>query len=161
MSLALVTLLIALAILAPIIAPDDPLRMEVAGRLAGPSRSHWLGQDEFGRDVLSRLLWGARASLAVALLKRILELDDADLDTDVFRRRAEAFLFQRVAGTRVRVELGSGTGAVALSDRTGHFRVEIDLPAIDRLLDEALACGWHCGFSWVEPNLFARFHDEQ
>jgi phosphatidate phosphatase APP1 len=70
-----------------------------------------------------------RRSLAVALLKRLLELDESDLDTDVFRRRAEAFLFQRVAGARVRVELGSGKGAAALSDRTGHFRAEIDLPA--------------------------------
>ena len=70
-----------------------------------------------------------RRSLAVAVLKRLLELDDADLDTDVFRRRAEAFLFQRVAGARVRIDLGAGANAAAISDRTGHFRVEIDLPA--------------------------------
>jgi phosphatidate phosphatase APP1 len=70
-----------------------------------------------------------RRSLAVAVLKRLLELDDADLDTDVFRRRAEAFLFQRVAGARVRIELGGGIGATVLSDRTGHFRTEIDLAA--------------------------------
>ena len=70
-----------------------------------------------------------RRSLAVAVLKRLLELDDADLDTDVFRRRAEAFLFQRVAGARVRIDLGGGVGAAVLSDRTGHFRTEIDLAA--------------------------------
>jgi phosphatidate phosphatase APP1 len=75
-----------------------------------------------------------RRSLAVAVLKRLLELDDADLDTDVFRRRAEAFLFQRVAGARVRIDLGGGTAAAVISDRTGHFQAEIDLPAdvVDR-----------------------------
>ena len=70
-----------------------------------------------------------RRSLAVAVLKRLLELDDADLDTDVFRRRAEAFLFQRVAGAPVRIDLGGGVGATVISDRTGHFRAEIDLAA--------------------------------
>jgi peptide/nickel transport system permease protein len=40
--------------------------MDVAHRLAPPSQTHWLGQDEFGRDVLSRLVWGARVSLSVA-----------------------------------------------------------------------------------------------
>ncbi len=40
--------------------------MDVAHRLAPPSAAHWLGQDEYGRDVLTRLLWGARVSLAVA-----------------------------------------------------------------------------------------------
>lgn len=70
-----------------------------------------------------------RRSLAVAVLKRLLELDDAELDTDVFRRRAEAFLFQRVAGARVRIDLGGGVGGAVISDRTGHFRTEIDLAA--------------------------------
>ena len=75
-----------------------------------------------------------RRSLAVAVLKRLLELDDADLDTDVFRRRAEAFLFQRVAGARVRVELGDRSFAAGVSDRTGHFQAAFDLPGdfVDR-----------------------------
>jgi peptide/nickel transport system permease protein len=69
---AFVALLVGLALLAPIIAPHDPVKMEVGARLAGPSAQHWLGQDEFGRDVLSRLLWGARASLAVALVSALI-----------------------------------------------------------------------------------------
>ncbi|MFM9849762.1 MAG: dipeptide/oligopeptide/nickel ABC transporter permease/ATP-binding protein [Hyphomicrobiaceae bacterium] len=69
---AFVTLLILLALLAPVIAPHDPVKMDVGARLAGPSAQHWLGQDEFGRDVLSRLLWGARASLAVALMSALI-----------------------------------------------------------------------------------------
>jgi peptide/nickel transport system permease protein len=70
--LAFVGLLILLALLAPLIAPYDPVRMDVGARLAAPSAQHWLGQDEFGRDVLSRLLWGARASLAVALMSALI-----------------------------------------------------------------------------------------
>ena len=75
-----------------------------------------------------------RRTLAVAVLKRLLELDDADLDSDVFRRRAEAFLFQRVAGARVRVAIGDRSFAAGVSDRTGHFQVAVDLPAdfVDR-----------------------------
>jgi oligopeptide/dipeptide ABC transporter ATP-binding protein len=60
-------LLILIAILAPVIAQSDPLSMDIGGRLAAPSTAHWLGQDAFGRDVLSRLLYGARISLSVAL----------------------------------------------------------------------------------------------
>jgi ABC-type glutathione transport system ATPase component/ABC-type dipeptide/oligopeptide/nickel transport system permease subunit len=60
-------LLILAAALAPVLAPSDPLAMDIAGRMAPPSAAHWLGQDEFGRDVLSRLLHGARISLSVSL----------------------------------------------------------------------------------------------
>ena len=59
-------LLILVAVLAPVIAPSDPVAMDISGRMASPSAAHWLGQDEFGRDVLSRLLHGARVSLSVA-----------------------------------------------------------------------------------------------
>ena len=62
-----VALLLAAALLAPVLSLPDPVRMDVAHRLATPSPAHWLGQDEYGRDVLSRLLWGARVSLTVAL----------------------------------------------------------------------------------------------
>ena len=69
---ALVVLLCGLAIAAPYLPLENPLRMRVAQRMAGPSMAHWLGQDEFGRDVLSRLIWGARASLTVAFLSAAL-----------------------------------------------------------------------------------------
>jgi peptide/nickel transport system permease protein len=65
---ALVGLAIGLALAVPLLPLADPIRMEVAARLAPPSAAHWLGQDEYGRDVLSRVLWGARVSLAVAFL---------------------------------------------------------------------------------------------
>jgi phosphatidate phosphatase APP1 len=75
-----------------------------------------------------------RRTIALAVLKRLLELDDADLDTDVFRRRSEAFLFQRVAGARLRVVLGDRSFAAGISDRAGHFQAGLDLPAefVDR-----------------------------
>lgn len=59
-----VVLLLAAAILAPWIAPHDPAATEPARRLLPPSAEHWLGTDHLGRDMFSRLLWGARASLA-------------------------------------------------------------------------------------------------
>jgi peptide/nickel transport system permease protein len=57
----------ALAILAPWISPYDPLEQNVYYRLKGPERAHVMGVDDFGRDVLSRVLWGARTSLIVGL----------------------------------------------------------------------------------------------
>jgi peptide/nickel transport system permease protein len=61
-----VAVIAVLALAVPILPLADPLRMDVANHLATPSLSHPLGLDEFGRDVLSRLLWGARTSLLVA-----------------------------------------------------------------------------------------------
>lgn len=53
------------AILAPFIAPYDPLSMDVLSTLQKPGASHWLGTDEFGRDIFSRIMWGTRISLIV------------------------------------------------------------------------------------------------
>lgn len=70
--LAGVAAIFFVAVLAPAIAPHDPIRMDVAHRLAGPSATYPLGQDEYGRDVLSRLIWGARVSLRVAIVAALL-----------------------------------------------------------------------------------------
>ena len=58
--------IVLVALLAPLLPLPNPVAMDVAHRLAGASAGHWLGQDEFGRDVLTRLIWGARVSLAVS-----------------------------------------------------------------------------------------------
>jgi len=63
---ALVALILLLALAAPLLGLPDPVRQDIARRLAGPMSGSWLGRDEFGRDVLSRLIWGARTSLSVA-----------------------------------------------------------------------------------------------
>jgi peptide/nickel transport system permease protein len=68
LGLGLVLALVAAAALAPLLAPHDPNEVDTARRLARPmTASHPLGTDEFGRDLLSRLLHGARISLAVGL----------------------------------------------------------------------------------------------
>jgi peptide/nickel transport system permease protein len=69
---AIVAGIIVIALAAPLLPLADPVKMEVSARLALPSLVHPLGQDEYGRDVLSRIIWGARASLTVAFLSAIL-----------------------------------------------------------------------------------------
>lgn len=65
---AVVLCLALLAVLAPLIAPWDPNRPNIKKALEGPSRQHWLGTDHLGRDVLSRMLYGSRVSLAVGFV---------------------------------------------------------------------------------------------
>ena len=55
------------SLFAPLVAPYDPTHMEMLRPLAPPSADHWLGTDENGRDVLSRLIYGGRISLSVAI----------------------------------------------------------------------------------------------
>jgi peptide/nickel transport system permease protein len=64
---AAASLLLLAALLAPWIAPADPAAQNLPARLEGPSRAHWMGTDELGRDTLSRTLYGARISLLVAV----------------------------------------------------------------------------------------------
>ncbi len=66
--LVLVVALVAVAALAPWVAPYDPDAQDVVNRLGDPSAAHWFGTDEFGRDVLSRVIWGARISLFVGFV---------------------------------------------------------------------------------------------
>jgi peptide/nickel transport system permease protein len=65
---AVVVALAVVALLAPVLAPWDPHRPDVRKILAPPSREHPLGTDQLGRDVLSRMLYGARVSLAVGFV---------------------------------------------------------------------------------------------
>ena len=66
-SLAIIALLLLCALAAPYLAPYDPTRLELPVRLRGPAVVHWLGTDELGRDVLSRIIFGARVSLQVGI----------------------------------------------------------------------------------------------
>jgi peptide/nickel transport system permease protein len=65
--LAIVALVVLAALFAPFIAPHDPLEQDVLDRLKPPTAEHWLGTDYYGRDTLSRLLYGARISLIISL----------------------------------------------------------------------------------------------
>jgi peptide/nickel transport system permease protein len=65
--LSIACLLIVIALLAPWISPADPVAQNLAVRLQAPSFAHWMGTDELGRDILSRIFYGARISLFVAI----------------------------------------------------------------------------------------------
>jgi len=65
---AIVLVCIALAVLAPFVAPYDPKAVKVDEALQPPNPQHWFGTDDLGRDMLSRVIWGARISLSVGLI---------------------------------------------------------------------------------------------
>ncbi len=64
----IVIIVLALSVFASVIAPADPLEIDVYNRLASPSWQHWLGTDQLGRDIFSRVLYGGRVALKVALI---------------------------------------------------------------------------------------------
>jgi peptide/nickel transport system permease protein len=66
--LAVVVFFVLIAILAPWLAPHDPLGTSWSAVRAAPSAAHWFGADELGRDVLSRIVWGARASILAGVV---------------------------------------------------------------------------------------------
>lgn len=68
----LMAILVALSLLAPWIAPYDPLKLNVSQRLKPPSDLYWFGTDAYGRDVLSRTLWGGQISLVIAVAVAVL-----------------------------------------------------------------------------------------
>ena len=66
------SVVIAVLVLTPWIAPYDPAHQDLAQRLAGPGVHHWLGTDQLGRDVLSRLMWGGRFSVSIAAITLVI-----------------------------------------------------------------------------------------
>jgi len=66
--LAITIALLGTAALSLVYTPRDPLEMSIAGRLQGPSADHWLGTDQFGRDLLSRIMAGAVNSIMVGVI---------------------------------------------------------------------------------------------
>jgi peptide/nickel transport system permease protein len=73
-ALAIIIVWLLLAMLAPVVAPYPPLEQDVMSRLSPPTAAHWLGTDPLGRDVLSRILFGARLSLPVGVAAVLLAL---------------------------------------------------------------------------------------
>lgn len=71
---AIAGLVIAVAVLAPVISPYDPYRIDMAASLSPPSLAHPFGTDVFGRDVMSRLITGARISLEVSVVSRVISI---------------------------------------------------------------------------------------
>jgi ABC-type dipeptide/oligopeptide/nickel transport system permease subunit len=73
-SMAVIVALVVLAVFAPQVARYAPDAVDPAARLQGPGERHWLGTDDLGRDVFSRLLFGARVSLSIAVGVMAIEL---------------------------------------------------------------------------------------
>ena len=70
----MIAALVVCALLAPWLAPQDPAYIDLPSRLTPPSGAHWLGADELGRDILSRVLYGARISMLVGVSVVVLSL---------------------------------------------------------------------------------------
>ena len=70
--LTIIVLLVLVALAAPLLTIYDPIVQDMAGRLAPPSAAHWLGTDNFGRDVFSRVIYGARTTLYIIMLVSII-----------------------------------------------------------------------------------------
>ena len=70
--LVLVAVMALMALLAPLIAPYDPTELHGVDRLTGPSATYWLGTDNLGRDIFSRLVYGAQTSMKVGLAAVVL-----------------------------------------------------------------------------------------
>ncbi len=71
-ALGLVGTWVIAALLAPVLAPRPPLEQDIVHRLSPPSGDHWLGTDPLGRDILSRILYGARLSIPVGMAAVVL-----------------------------------------------------------------------------------------
>lgn len=72
LGLVIVSSLIVIALIAPYLSPHSPFEQDLARRLEPPSAGHWLGTDELGRDIASRILHGARTTLGMVLLVAVL-----------------------------------------------------------------------------------------
>ena len=70
--LVILGLVVLCAIFAPVISPYDPLKQDYLAIAQAPSRAHWLGTDDLGRDVLSRIIYGSRVSLQVGAISVVI-----------------------------------------------------------------------------------------
>ncbi|MDR7421854.1 MAG: ABC transporter permease [Armatimonadota bacterium] len=66
--LSILLLFLLAGVLAPVLAPYDPYEIDLEASLRGPGGGHWLGRDELGRDLLSRIIYGARLSLVIGVI---------------------------------------------------------------------------------------------
>ncbi|WP_284176648.1 ABC transporter permease [Frigidibacter sp. SD6-1] len=67
LGLVLVLLFLAMALFAPWLAPADPVKLDVTQKFQPPSLTHWAGTDQLGRDLLSRIIYGARTAVSIAV----------------------------------------------------------------------------------------------
>ncbi len=95
--LLIIGLLIVIAVIAPAIAPYDPLKTDTISRLQPPSGGHLFGTDQLGRDILSRIVYGTRISLRIAILVAAVALSigaPMGIVSGYFRGRTDDFLMR-------------------------------------------------------------------
>ncbi len=73
-SAVLIVVIILMAVFAPLVAPYDPYTQVLKDRLLAPGKAHWLGTDELGRDMFSRIIFGARISLTIGLVPTLISM---------------------------------------------------------------------------------------
>lgn len=73
-SALVIILIVLMAVFAPLIAPYDPAAQALSDRLSPPSMEHWLGTDKVGRDIWSRVIYGARISLIIGLVPTVISM---------------------------------------------------------------------------------------
>jgi peptide/nickel transport system permease protein len=99
LGLAVVVMMVASCTLAPLLTPYDPLVMNIPGRLSPSSSKHLLGTDQFGRDILSRILYGGRCSLSTGIVSVFLGLIPGiflGLIAGFFRGRVDSIIMRGV-----------------------------------------------------------------
>jgi len=74
LGVVVIVMVVTVAVLAPVVAPYDPLATSWSAIRKAPSAAHWFGTDEIGRDVLSRVIWGARPSLLAGVVAALISL---------------------------------------------------------------------------------------
>lgn len=95
----LALLIVLIAIFAPWISPFDPLEQDPYYRLMASSSKHWLGTDDFGRDVFSRIIWGSRVSLLIGISSVLLGMlvgTTMGMVAGYFRGKVESVLMRIV-----------------------------------------------------------------
>ena len=66
--LIIIVLMLLMAVFAPILTSEDPIKLQMGSRLRPPSAQHWFGTDDLGRDILARVIYGSQVSLRVGLV---------------------------------------------------------------------------------------------
>ncbi len=176
--LVLSLLVILAALLAPLISPYDPLEQDILARLSGPSAEHPLGADNFGRDLLSRVFYGFRISLSIALsavgfalllgatIGLVAAYAGGWLDRLLMRLMDVLLAFPIILlAIGILAVSGPGTANTALAIGVVYLPVFARLargPALSVLSWEYVAAaralgarGWRIIFRHVAPNIFA------
>ena len=71
--LIVIAVMLLMAVFAPLLTAEDPIKLQFGSRLRPPSAQHWFGTDDLGRDILARVMYGSRISLRVGLIVVVID----------------------------------------------------------------------------------------